>query len=79
MTTDVPERMLVDAKRAAGMLGVSRAHFYRMHKRGLLPLPVRLGGSVRWRTDELRVWVAAGMPSRAKWAAMNPRLNGGVQ
>jgi predicted DNA-binding transcriptional regulator AlpA len=34
---------------------------------GKLPTPVRIGGSVRWRTDEIRRWLDAGAPDRATW------------
>lgn len=62
---------LITSDDAAAMLGVSRAHFYRMHKAGRIPLPVRLGGSVRWRVNELKAWIDAGMPNRQAWKLMN--------
>lgn len=65
-----PSLALLTGAKAAAMLGISRAHFYRMHKAGRIPQPVRLGGSVRWRVDELRAWIAAGMPSRQRWQDM---------
>lgn len=64
------QSLLVDALEASKLLGVSRAHFYRMHNAGRVPLPVRLGGSVRWRVSELAAWVDAGMPNRQKWQSM---------
>lgn len=67
--------LLVDALEASELLGISRAHFYRMHNAGRIPLPIRLGGSVRWRVSELVAWVNAGMPNRQKWQAMT----GGVK
>lgn len=69
MRTDVTVQ-LVTARMAAELLGISRAHFYRMHNAGRVPLPVRLGGSVRWRVSELVDWVNAGMPNHQKWQAM---------
>jgi excisionase family DNA binding protein len=60
---------------AAKQLGVSRAHFYRMHNAGRIPLPLRLGGAVRWRQDELEAWVAAGMPDRRRWLAQKGGAN----
>ena len=70
-------KLLVTAPEAAELLGVSRAHLYRMQRAGRFPAPVRLGGSVRWRVDELREWVEAGMPTRARWAASNWPDGGG--
>lgn len=64
------EPILVDANDAAAMLGVSRAHFYRMRAAGQVPLPVRLGKAVRWRVEELQEWVDAGCPGRSKWEAI---------
>lgn len=70
-SSGIVERTLVRGREAAAMLGVSRAHFYRMHKAGRVPLPVKLGGAVRWRIEELRAWIAAGMPNRQRWEAMH--------
>jgi len=36
---------------------------------GKLPKPVRIGGRVVWRTDEIRAWLTAGAPSRVDWEA----------
>jgi excisionase family DNA binding protein len=72
------QRELLTAIDAAALLGVSRAHFYRMHNAGRIPLPIRLGGAVRWRVDELRAWIDAGMPNRQRWQVMYaPKREGG--
>ena len=69
--TDQPSQSaLLKGDDAAKMLDISRAHFYRMHNAGKIPLPVRLGGCVRWRVDELLAWIEAGMPNRQRWQAM---------
>lgn len=57
----------VDAKDAAAMFGLSDRSWRRMNAAGQCPRPLRLGGAVRWNTDELREWAAAGSPSRARW------------
>lgn len=62
---------LLNAISAAKFLGISRAHLYRLHNAGKIPLPVRLGGSVRWRFKELAAWIEAGMPNRSRWQDMN--------
>lgn len=59
--------LVVEASEAARLCGVSRATWYAMRKGGKLPKPVRLGGRVLWRVDELREWVTAGCPTLAKW------------
>lgn len=72
------EALLLRADAAAELLGISKAHFYRMHNAGKVPMPVRLGGSVRWRRAELESWIAVGMPSRSKWLAMLGQSEGGM-
>lgn len=61
------EPLAVDADGAGRLVGVSGRTWRRMNAGGLVPRPVRLAGSVRWRVDELRRWVDAGAPSRSKW------------
>ena len=61
------EPLLLTANEAAVLLGISRSNLYRLNSSGRLPLPVRLGASVRWRRDELAAWVDAGCPPRTRW------------
>ena len=61
------EPLALAARDAAKLLGIGRTTFYRLHSSGRVPLPVRLGGSVRWYKPELQEWLAEGAPSRAKW------------
>ncbi len=69
------EPVLLKAEQAARMLGIGRSKFYSMHSAGLLPLPVSLGGCVRWDRLELRDWLSAKnpetglLPNRQQWAA----------
>jgi predicted DNA-binding transcriptional regulator AlpA len=53
----------------AELLGMSYSTVGRMSRRGLIPAPVRLGGTGNplWRRAELRAWVAAGCPDRRTW------------
>jgi len=62
--------LLLDTKRAAQMIGVSRSLFLSMHDSGRIPLPTRLGRRVLWRVAELEAWVEAGCPPRIRWEAM---------
>ena len=64
------DSLLLKASEVGGLLGVSRATVWALHSAGGLPLPVRLGGSTRWRHQELVEWVIAACPSREKWQAM---------
>ena len=61
------ESLLLTADQTATLLGVGRSTFYRLHSSGRVPLPIRLGGSVRWRAEELRAWVREGCPARVLW------------
>jgi excisionase family DNA binding protein len=61
---------LLNAIATAEVLGISRAHLYRLHNAGKIPLPMRLGGAVRWRLKELMAWIDAGMPNRSRWQNM---------
>jgi len=61
------EPLLLTADQSAKLVGLGRSTFYRLHSSGHVPLPVRLGGAVRWRMTELEAWVDAGCPARAQW------------
>jgi predicted DNA-binding transcriptional regulator AlpA len=62
--------ILVDARRAAAMLGIGLRTLRTMDAAGRLPAPVRLSpGCVRWRLAELRDWTEAGCPDRETWEA----------
>jgi hypothetical protein len=65
------EPLLVGAKQAARLLGVSARHLAGLHSSGRLgPLPVSLGRRQLWRVAELAVWVQAGCPPRQEWIAI---------
>lgn len=61
------EPLALSAQGVARLLGVSRAHIWKLHSQGKLPSPVRLGRSVRWDRRELEAWLAAGCPPRDRW------------
>jgi predicted DNA-binding transcriptional regulator AlpA len=58
------EPILVDARRAAEMCGVSRSTWLGWDAAGLNPSPIRLGGRVLWAVEHLRTWAVSGCPSR---------------
>ncbi len=70
MKADTADRLLVDCREAAARCGIGRSLWLQLHAGGRVPLPVRLGRRVLWRTDELRAWTAAGCPPRARWEQM---------
>lgn len=62
--------LVADARRLAAMLGVGLRTVRTWDAAGRLPAPVRIGGRVVWRVDELRDWLDAGAPNRDRWAAI---------
>jgi predicted DNA-binding transcriptional regulator AlpA len=61
------EQLLIDTRALARQLDVAPRTVQRLRAAGKLPEPVELGGSVKWRMDEVRRWVAAGCPTREDW------------
>jgi predicted DNA-binding transcriptional regulator AlpA len=60
---------MVDAKDAAAMCGISSATWYRHKAAGKTPAPVKLGGRVLYRVEDLTLWVALGCPDRKTFEA----------
>jgi predicted DNA-binding transcriptional regulator AlpA len=56
--------LLLDIRELAIHLRWSIRSVRRAEAAGLLPCPVRVGGSVRWRREEILRWVEAGCPPR---------------
>lgn len=66
-----PEPLLVDAKQAAQLYGVSPATWHRMVSAGRTPAPVRPSpGTVRWRLSDLRGHIALGCPGRKEFEVL---------
>ena len=64
------QALVLTPEELAVSLGISRAHLFRLHSRGLLPRPVRFGRSLRWDRGTVTEWLAAGAPPRDRWEAM---------
>ncbi len=73
------EPLLLNAEQTAGLLAISRSKLYALHSAGLLPLPLSLGGCVRWDRAELAAWLSARnpqtglLPNRQQWAEIQGR------
>ena len=67
--------LLVSARQAAVLCGVSVASWWRLHAAARCPAPVKIGNSTRWRVEELPT-TEAGCPDRRAWEAM--RIDGNV-
>lgn len=62
--------LLIGRIEAARLCGISPASWDRLTARAANPAPLRLGGRLLWRRDELTAWVDAGCPDRVEWQAI---------
>jgi predicted DNA-binding transcriptional regulator AlpA len=62
--------LVLDAVSLGEWLGLSDRTVRRLDAAGKIPRAVWIGGSKKWRVDEIRAWVAAGCPDRARWERM---------
>ncbi len=51
---------LITASQLATLLSISERTVYRLKSSNRLPESINLGGSVRWRLDDVRRWIDAG-------------------
>ena len=56
---------LLTVKDVAKLLNLAVRTVWRRRSAGEIPPPVEIGGSVRWRPDDLKSWIAAGCPPLA--------------
>ena len=52
------EPLLVRAGVVANLLQISVRTLWRLNSVEAIPRPVRLGGTVRWKLDEIKKWIA---------------------
>lgn len=64
-----PEDRLLCFEELADLLGCSAGHLRNLKSRGLGPLPVKIGRSVRFRLGDVRVWIDAQVEARETPAA----------
>lgn len=69
-----PERSLIPEgaelltiPQVARMLGWGESVLRQRDKQGLLPAPLRFGGTIQWNRQELKVWMEQRCPPRQKW------------
>jgi predicted DNA-binding transcriptional regulator AlpA len=62
-TAIAAEQLLITASDLAHLLHISCRTLWRLNSADRVPVPVRLGNSVRWRIDEIRKWIADGCPN----------------
>lgn len=66
------EPLLISVRDVATMLGISVRSVWRLQNTGQIVAPIRVGGAVRWRRDEVRRWIDEGCP-RPPVATRKPR------
>lgn len=65
--TRVAEQKLLTAKAVAKTLSTSVRTVWRKRSAGQLPKPVKIGGSVRWRSSDIDRWIACGCPDQIEF------------
>ena len=67
------DSLLISAEKLAQMLDISVRTLWRLRAAGKMPAPVRIGGSVRWRAQEVQAWIDGGCPEQRKSRAASRR------
>lgn len=62
---------LINAKELAAMLDISLRTIWRRRSDGSMPMPVRVGRSIRWRLLDIRNWIANGCTLQDKCESPN--------
>lgn len=57
--------VLFSANKLAAILNISTRTLWRLRSASKLPEPVRFGGCVRWRAEDVQAWIDAGCPAIA--------------
>lgn len=61
---------LLSAKMLGDMLSLSKRQIFRLNSSGKIPVPIRIGGAVRWSEETIRRWLSYGAPDRKTFEAM---------
>ncbi len=59
--------LLLNAREAARLAGISEPSWWRHHAAGLVPDAVKIGRSTRWRRADIARWIELGCPSRGEF------------
>ena len=59
--------LLLDIRGLSELLNRSVASLHRDDAAGRIPAGLKIGGSKRWRYNEIIDWINAGCPSRMEW------------
>lgn len=69
--TRVVGQKLLAVGALAKTLSTSVRTVWRKRAAGQLPKPVRIGGSVRWRSSDIDRWIEWGCPNQAEFKMRN--------
>lgn len=62
LSSEPADQILATASDIARMMRISTRSLWRLRSGGQMPEPLRIGGAIRWRLDEIKQWIAAGCP-----------------
>jgi excisionase family DNA binding protein len=69
--------VLLGLRDLSAVLQLSERTIQRLSARGEIPAPHRFGNHPRWRSDEIRAWLEAGMPKQDRWNELKARMESG--
>ncbi|KPJ65379.1 MAG: hypothetical protein AMJ43_10860 [Coxiella sp. DG_40] len=69
-TTQTYQTLTATAKDAAKICRLSKRSWFRLNSCGKVPAPVKIGGSVRWRLSDIKLWLEWNCPDRKTFEAM---------
>ena len=61
--------LLMTAKQVSMATGLSLRTIWRYRTQRLLPRPVEIGSSIRWRARDIDLWISFGCPDAATFEA----------
>ncbi|MHC4539735.1 MAG: helix-turn-helix transcriptional regulator [Planctomycetota bacterium] len=64
---------LLTVPQVARLTGWGESVVRQRDRKGLLPAPLRFGGTIQWSRKELLAWIGAGGPPRQKWELIKQR------
>lgn len=67
---------LENAKTLGQRLNLSKRQIFRLNACSKIPAPIRIGGSVRWNSEEISQWILSGCPDRHLWEEMKMQAEG---
>lgn len=54
---------LITLDQIAEMLAVSKRQVFKLREEGLMPEPIKIKGSIRWKLSVIQQWIDLGCPA----------------